>query len=179
MTFRIASARPQDAPIVLDLVRQLAEYEKLSHLVVATEEDVQRELFGPRAVAECVIGWESTGAGERGGAAPRAVGFALYFQNFSTFLSRRGLYLEDLFVVPQARRRGYGKALIAHLARIAVERGCGRFEWAVLDWNRSAIEFYQALGATVLPDWRICRVSGEALGRLGAPPAADAVARAD
>lgn len=156
MTFRIASARPQDAPIVLDLVRQLAEYEKLSHLVVATEEDVQRELFGPRAV-----------------------GFALYFQNFSTFLSRRGLYLEDLFVVPDARRRGYGKALITHLARVAVERGCGRFEWAVLDWNHSAIEFYRALGATVLPDWRICRVTGEALGRLGAPPAAGAAAPAD
>ncbi len=163
MTFRIAPARPQDASIVLDLVKQLAEYEKLSHLVVATAEDVQRELFGPRAVVECVLAWEGEGD------AAQPVGFALYFHNFSTFLSRRGLYLEDLFVVPTARGKGYGKALITHVARVAVQRECGRFEWSVLDWNQSAIEFYQALGATVLPDWRICRVTGDALARLGAP----------
>jgi GNAT superfamily N-acetyltransferase len=163
MSFRIAPARLQDASVVLDLVKQLAEYEKLSHLVVASEDDVRRELFGPRAVVECVIGWE--GEGENA----RPAGFALYFHNFSTFLSRRGLYLEDLFVVPAARGKGYGKALIRHVAQVAVLRECGRFEWAVLDWNQSAIDFYSALGATILPDWRICRVTGDALARLGAP----------
>ena len=161
MNFRIAVARPQDAGIVVDLVRQLAEYERLSHLVVATEERVREELFGPRPVIECVLGWE----GEGGEA--RAMGFALYFHNFSTFLARRGIYLEDLFVVPAARGRGYGKALLQHVARLAVERGCGRFEWSVLDWNQPAIDFYQAMGAEVLPDWRICRVTGDALARLG------------
>jgi len=97
----------------------------------------------------------------------QAVGFALYFHNFSTFLGRRGLYLEDLYVVPSARRRGIGRALIAHLASIAVARRCGRFEWAVLDWNERAIDFYRSIGAELLPDWRICRVTGDALGRLG------------
>lgn len=161
MTFRISAARPQDAAIVLDLVRQLAEYEKLSHLMVATDEMVRTELFGPRAVVECVLGWESEGDD----AAARAVGFALFFHNFSTFLGRRGLYLEDLFVEPAARGRGYGKALITHVARIAVERECGRFEWSVLDWNQTAIDFYQSLGADVMPDWRICRLTGDALVR--------------
>lgn len=170
MTFRIAAARPQDAAIVLDLVRQLADYEKLSHLVVATDEMVRTELFGPRPVIECVIGWE----GEGGDAAP--VGFALFFHNFSTFLARRGLYLEDLFVIPAARGRGYGKALLKHLARLAVERGCGRFEWSVLDWNQPAIDFYRAMGAEMLPDWRICRVTGEALTRLGAAAETDRAA---
>jgi hypothetical protein len=164
MTIRIAPARPQDAGIVLDLVRQLAAYEKLSHLVVATEDRVRSELFGPRPVIECVIGWVDADASTD----TQPVGFALYFHNFSTFLARRGLYLEDLYVVPAARGRGYGKALITHLARLAVERGCGRFEWSVLDWNQPAIEFYRALGAEVLPDWRICRLTGEALDRLGA-----------
>ena len=169
MSFRIAPARPQDAGIVVDLVRQLAEYEKLAHLVVATEEMVRAELFGPRPVIEAVIGWEDAGDGQ--GEAATAVGFALYFHNFSTFLARRGLYLEDLFVIPAARGRGYGKALITHLARLAVERGCGRFEWSVLDWNAPAIAFYRALGAEVLPDWRICRLTGDALDRLGATAA--------
>jgi len=168
MTFRIAAARPQDAGIVVDLVRQLAEYEKLSHLVVATEEAVAQELFGPRPVIECVLGWEDEATDER--AAPRAVGFALYFHNYSTFLARRGLYLEDLFVLPAARGRGHGKALITHLARLALQRGCGRFEWSVLDWNQPAIDFYRAIGADVLPDWRICRVTGDALRRLGESP---------
>jgi GNAT superfamily N-acetyltransferase len=162
MTFRIASARPQDAGIVVDLVRQLAEYEKLSHLVVATEDQVRDELFGPRPVIECVLGWEGEGAGAL------AVGFALYFHNFSTFLARRGIYLEDLFVVPAARGSGYGKALLRHVARLALERECGRFEWSVLDWNQPAIDFYRAMGAQVLPDWRICRVTGDALAQLGA-----------
>jgi GNAT superfamily N-acetyltransferase len=162
MTFRIAAARPQDAGIVLDLVRQLADYEKLSHLVVATEDLVRDELFGPRPVIECVLGWGGDGAGAQ------AVGFALYFHNFSTFLARRGIYLEDLFVVPAARGRGYGKALLRHVARLALERECGRFEWSVLDWNQPAIDFYRAMGAQVLPDWRICRVTGDALAQLGA-----------
>jgi GNAT superfamily N-acetyltransferase len=161
MSLRIAPARPQDVAVIVDLVRQLAAYEKLAHLVVATEAQVERELFCEQPVIECVIGWDD-------GAAPlRAVGFALYFHNFSTFLARRGLYLEDLFVVPEARGRGYGKALITHLARLAVSRGCGRFEWSVLDWNQPAIDFYRALGADLLPDWRICRLTGPALERLG------------
>jgi GNAT superfamily N-acetyltransferase len=161
MTFRISAACPQDVGIVVDLVRQLAEYEKLSHLVVATEAQVRDELFGPRPVIECVLCWEGEGEGAR------PVGFALYFHNFSTFLARRGIYLEDLFVVPAARGRGCGKALLRHVARLAVERGCGRFEWSVLDWNQPAIDFYRAMGAQVLPDWRICRVTGEALAKLG------------
>lgn len=163
MTFRIEPARPQDAAILLSLIRGLAEYEKLSHLVVATEAQLREELFGERPVIEAVIGWE--GAGD----AAEAVGFALFFYNFSTFLARRGLYLEDLFVVPAARGRGYGKALMLHLARLAVERGCGRIEWSVLDWNQPSIDFYQALGAQLLPDWRICRVTGDALIKLGQP----------
>ena len=163
MSFRIAPARPQDVPVILDLVGQLADYEKLSHQVVATASQVERELFGERPVIECVIGWETVETGDR------PVGFALYFHNFSTVLGRRGLYLEDLFVVPDVRGRGYGKALITHLARLAVSRGCGRFDWSVLDWNQPAIDFYRALGADVLPDWRICRLTGPALTRLGQP----------
>jgi GNAT superfamily N-acetyltransferase len=158
MSFRIEGARPQDVPVLHALVRGLAEYEKLLHLVVGTEALLRRELFGPHPVIESVIGWEGD----------RAVGFALFFHNFSTFLARRGLYLEDLFVLPDARGRGYGKALIRHLAQVAVARDCGRFEWAVLDWNQPAIDFYQALGADLLPDWRLCRLTGDALKRFAA-----------
>ena len=161
MSFRIAPARRQDVPVIVDLVRQLADYEKLAHQVVAVESQVERELFGEHPVIEGVIGWEGDEASDR------PVGFALYFHTFSTFLGRRGLYLEDLFVVPEARGRGHGKALITHLARLAVSRGCGRFEWSVLDWNQPAIDFYRALGADLLPDWRICRLTGPALARLG------------
>ncbi|MGE5339312.1 MAG: N-acetyltransferase family protein [Gemmatimonadota bacterium] len=157
VTFRIEPARPQDCGVLLSLIRGLAEYEKLTHMLVGTEQQLRRELFGERPAIEAVIGWEHA----------RPVGFALFFHNFSTFLTRRGLYLEDLFVVPEARGRGIGKALMLHLARLAVERGCGRFEWAVLDWNQPSIDFYKSLGAEVLPDWRICRISGEALARLG------------
>jgi hypothetical protein len=159
MTFRIQSARPQDVAILHSLVRGLAEYEKLSHQVVGTEAQLREELFGRHPVIESVICWE----GER------AVGFALFFHNFSTFLARRGLYLEDLFVLPDARGHGYGKALIRYLAQLAVARNCGRFEWAVLDWNQPAIDFYRALGADLLPDWRICRLTGDALERFAAP----------
>jgi len=155
-----------DVPVLLTLIRGLAEYEKLTHLVVATEQQLHEELFGAHPVIEAVIGWE--GAGD----AAQAVGFALYFHNFSTFLTRRGLYLEDLFVEPAARGRGYGKALMHYLARLAVARGCGRFEWSVLDWNQPAIEFYQSLGAELLPDWRICRVAGPALAQLAGAPVA-------
>jgi GNAT superfamily N-acetyltransferase len=158
MTVSIQPARPADVPEILALIRALAEYEKLSHVVVGSEERLQQELFGARPVIECILAKE----GER------ALGFALFFQNFSTFLTRRGLYLEDLFVVPEARGRGIGKALMRHGARLAVERGCGRYEWAVLDWNAPAIDFYEAIGAIVLPDWRICRMSGEPLARLAA-----------
>jgi hypothetical protein len=156
-SLRIEPARPQHAAVLLALVRELARFEKLEHQVVASEQLIRDELGAERPVVEACIAWEGAGA----------VGFALYFHNFSTFLGRRGLYLEDLYVVPPARRRGIGRALIAHVASIAVGRGCGRFEWAVLDWNRHAIDFYRSLGAEVLGDWRICRVSGEALGRLG------------
>jgi GNAT superfamily N-acetyltransferase len=158
MSFSIEPARPQDVSGLFTLIRGLAEYEKLSHLVSGTEAQLHEELFGERPVIECVLAWEDG----------QAVGFALYFYNFSTFLARRGLYLEDLFVVPRARGRGFGKALMLYLAQLAVRRGCGRFEWSVLDWNQPSIDFYKSLGADVLPDWRICRVTGEALARLGA-----------
>jgi GNAT superfamily N-acetyltransferase len=159
MAFSIQPARPQDVPAIFALIRGLAEYEKLSHLVTGTEAQLHDELFGgPQPVIACVLAWEDE----------RPVGFALYFHNFSTFLARRGLYLEDLFVIPDARGRGYGKALMLYLAQQAVRLGCGRFEWSVLDWNQPAIDFYRSLGAEVMPDWRICRVSGEALARLGA-----------
>lgn len=157
MPVRIAPARPEDCATVFALIRALAEYERLSHLVVGSVEDLRRELFDPHPVIEAVVAWDDK----------RAVGFALYFQNFSTFLARRGLYLEDLFVIPEARGRGIGKALISHCARLAVTRGCGRFEWSVLDWNEPAIAFYRGLGAEVLPDWRICRLTGVSLARFG------------
>jgi GNAT superfamily N-acetyltransferase len=155
-TVRIAPAREHDVAVILSLITALAEYEKLSHHVVATEADLHKWLFGDDAVAEVVIAWT----------AEQAVGFALFFHNFSTFLGRPGLYLEDLFVVPEWRGRGVGKRLLTHLAALAVERGCGRFEWSVLDWNTPAIEFYRRMGATVLDDWRICRVTGDALAAL-------------
>ena len=158
MAFRIEPAQPRDTAVLLALIRALAEYERLTHLVVGTEAQLREELFGARPVIEAVVGREDG----------RAVGFALYFHNFSTFLARRGLYLEDLFVLPEARGRGYGKALMRHVARVAVERDCGRFEWTVLDWNQPAIDFYKSLGAEVLPDWRVCRVTGAALAALGA-----------
>ncbi|HUN93052.1 MAG TPA: GNAT family N-acetyltransferase [Burkholderiaceae bacterium] len=158
MKLQIRPATAADATTVVGLIRALARYEKLEDRAVATEAEIVAELSNPRPLVEIVLAIDDG----------RAVGFAVYFHNFSTFLGRRGLYLEDLFVEPQARGRGYGAALIRHLARLAVERGCGRFEWAVLDWNEPAIGFYRALGAEVLPDWRICRVTGEALQRLGA-----------
>jgi GNAT superfamily N-acetyltransferase len=163
MSVQIVPARPEDCADVFALVKALAAYERLSDMVVGTEDDLRRELFGVHPVIEAVVARD----GER------AVGFALFFHNFSTFLARRGLYLEDLFVIPEARGRGIGKALIAHCARVAVMRGCGRFEWAVLDWNEPAIAFYRSLGAELLPDWRICRLAGASLQRFADGAQAD------
>ena len=146
-------ATPADLPAIVGLIRELAAFEKLLHLVVVTPESLQPHLFGPRPAAEAVVG-------EVGG---EVVAFALFFTNFSTFLGRPGLYLEDLYVQPAQRGRGIGKALLEHLGALAVARGCGRFEWSVLDWNENAIRFYEGMGATVLPDWRICRLTGSAL----------------
>lgn len=156
--FSIHRATVDDVATVLRLIRALADYEKLAHEVVATEDSLRAALFGPKPDAECVIAREGT----------RPVGFALFFHNFSTFRGRRGLYLEDLFVEPDCRGKGYGRALLAHLAGLAVERGCARFEWSVLDWNAPAIGFYQSLGATVMDEWRICRLTGDALQALAA-----------
>lgn len=155
-SIRIAPGRVEDVPVILSLIKALADYEKLSHQVVATEGDLARSLFGAKPVAEVVIAWERDDA----------VGFALFFHNFSTFLGRPGLYLEDLFVSPGWRGRGVGRRLLSHLAALARERGCGRFEWAVLDWNEPAIAFYRRMGAELLDDWRICRVTGDALATL-------------
>ncbi len=154
--FDIRPARREDVGVVQAMIRALAEYEKLAHLCVAVEADLEAALFGPRPAAEVLIAWHSD----------RPAGFALFFHNFSTFLGRRGLWLEDLFVQPAYRRQGCAQALLRTLAGIARERGCGRFEWTVLDWNTPAIDFYRSLGATVLPDWRIARVVGPALDAL-------------
>ena len=144
---------------MLALINELADYEKLRHEVVATAESLAQALFGPRPSAEAVIARVD---GE-------PAGFALYFHNFSTFLGRHGLYLEDLFVRPAFRGRAIGKALLRHLAALALQRGCGRFEWAVLDWNRPARDFYEGLGAEAKSDWIIYRISGDALRRLASP----------
>ena len=154
----IRAATRDDVPTLLELVRALAEYERLTHLVAADEQQLTRELFGPGSHVEAILGIA-------GGA---AVGFAVYFHTFSTFLGRRGLYLEDLFVRPEHRRHGYGRALLLHVARLAHARGCGRFEWMALDWNAPAIRFYKSLGAAELAEWRLFRVTGDALARLAA-----------
>jgi GNAT superfamily N-acetyltransferase len=158
MSVRIEAAGPADAGVLLRLIRELARFEKLEDRVLADEALIRAELASSRPVIEGLMAWR----GEE------AVGYALYFHNFSTFLARRGLYLEDLYVTPALRGKGIGRALLARLASIARQRECGRFEWAVLDWNQGAIDFYRSLGAEVLPDWRICRVSGEALQQLAA-----------
>jgi GNAT superfamily N-acetyltransferase len=143
-------------PVIAELIRGLARFEKLGHEVVMTEELLAAGLFGARPYAEVVLA-EDDG---------RPVGFALFFHNFSTFLGRPGIYLEDLFVLPEHRGKGIGRTLLAHLARLAVERGCGRMEWAVLDWNRDAIQFYERLGARPNSDWTVYRLTGEALTGL-------------
>lgn len=162
MPLAIRQATPTDLPLIAGFIRELAEYERLAHAVAFDEAELGRFLFGERAYAEVLIA-EDSDAGE-------AVGFALFFHNFSTFLGRPGIYLEDLFVRPAARGRGYGKALLVRLAQLALERGCGRVEWAVLNWNRPSIEFYEALGARPNDDWTVYRLSGEALQALGRIP---------
>src|ERR1700678_1619599 len=149
----IRAATPADVPAIHALILALARYEKLEHQVTGTADDLREHLFGVRRYAEALVADE--------GAA--VVGFALYFHNYSTFLARPGIYLEDLFVLPDHRRRGHGRALLGELARIAVERGCGRLEWSVLDWNEPALRFYASIGAPAMPDWRICRLTGDGL----------------
>ena len=157
--FTLRSAVVSDVPLILSLIRELAEFERLLHEVVADEARLREHLFGVCPVAEVLLGFDADGT---------PMGFALFFQNFSTFLARPGIYLEDLYVRPAFRGKGLGRILLQRIAQMAVERGCGRFEWAVLDWNESAISFYKKLGAQVMEDWRICRVTGEALQTLGA-----------
>ena len=152
----ITAATPDDVPLLLALIRELAEFEQLLHAVDATAESLHAALFGPRPDCEAVV---ARVEGE-------AVGFALFFHNFSTFRARRGLYLEDLYVRPALRGHGIGKALLLHLAGLAVQRGCARFEWAVLDWNERAIEFYRSMGAVPMDEWTVFRVDGMALQAL-------------
>lgn len=164
--FQLRPATPADAAAIIGLITELAEFEHLAHLVRATPEALVQHLFGERPVAEAVV------VDLHG----QLVAFALFFTNFSTFLALPGLYLEDLYVQPACRGRGIGKALLQHLGALAVARGCGRFEWSVLDWNANAIRFYEGMGATVMPDWRICRIAGPALQAYAAPGQAGAAA---
>lgn len=156
---QIRPATEADVPLILSFIEELAEYERLSHEVVATEDALRDSLFGERPVAEVVIA-------QRGDA---SAAFALFFHNFSTFLGRPGIYLEDLYVRPEFRGAGIGRSLLVHLARLARERGCGRLEWWVLDWNEPAIRFYESLGAVPMDDWTVYRVSGEAFEELTEP----------
>ncbi len=152
----IRPARQDDVAAIMAMIRELAVFEKLEHLVVADEAMLREEMFGAKPGVEGIVG---EAAGE-------VVSYALFFHNFSTFLCKKGLYLEDLYVKQDRRGAGYGKQMLAALAKIAVERQCGRFEWSVLDWNVNAIKFYEQMGADVLPDWRVCRVTGPALQAL-------------
>ncbi len=154
--FTLKHATKEDVPVILDLIKGIAAYEKMSHEVVATEELLGDHLFGERSYAEVIIGYEQD----------VPVGFALFFHNFSTFTGKPGLYLEDLFVYEDYRGKGYGKALLLYLATIARERKCGRFEWVVLDWNKPAIDFYNSLGAKQMKEWIITRVSEEHISGL-------------
>ena len=157
-TARIAPATPADVPVLLALIRALADYEKLSGSVVVTEAAIRESLFGPQKAAEAIIA--------RAGDEP--VGFALWFHNYSTFLGRRGLYLEDLFVKPEWRGRGVGRQLLAEVAAVAVARNCGRMEWSVLDWNEPAIRTYRSIGAAPMDEWTVYRLTGDALRALAA-----------
>ncbi|KPL09858.1 MAG: GNAT family acetyltransferase [Bacteroides sp. SM1_62] len=154
--FMIRHARESDVPLILRFVQELAEYEKLSHEVLATEEDFRKYLFGEKQFAEVVIGEYHSDP----------VGYALYFYSFSTFTGKPGIYLEDIYVKPDERGRGFGKTMLAYLARLAVDQQCGRYEWAVLDWNEPSISFYESLGATLKKEWIIARVTGSNLLNL-------------
>jgi GNAT superfamily N-acetyltransferase len=156
VSLQIRKATEADVPVIVWFIRQLAEYERLLQEAVMTEETLRESLFGGRASAEVLLGYYQD----------KPVAFAVFFHNFSTFLGQRGLYLEYLFVIPEMRGKGFGRALLVHLAQIARERNCGRFEWAVLDWNEPAIEFYKRLGAVPMSEWTIFRVTGGALDRL-------------
>jgi len=154
--FAIKPATKKDVPVILAFIRKLADYERLSHEVVASEELLRRTIFGQRRTAEVAIGYCRN----------EPVGFVLFFHNFSTFLGRPGIYIEDLFVEEAYRRRGFGGALLAYIAKLAVARGCGRLEWSVLDWNEPAINFYKKLGARPMDEWTVFRVTDESLNRL-------------
>lgn len=145
-----------DVSVLFQLIQTLAEYEKLSHAVTGNVDALKEHLFGSRPCIEAIVA-------EHAG---QSVGFALFFTNYSTFLTQPGIYLEDLFVLPEYRRQGIGKAILSYLAQLAVERGCGRLEWSVLDWNEPAIAFYRRMGASILEDWRICRVTSDSLTQL-------------
>ena len=171
-SFTLRSAELRDVGAIVGLIRELADFENLTHVLQVTPEKLRPQLFGERPAAEALVA--ELGDGKGGG---EIVAFALFFTNFSTFLAQPGLYLEDLYVKPEHRGQHIGKALLTRLAALAVERGCGRFEWSVLDWNENAIRFYEGMGATVMPDWRICRVSGDRLGALAELAALDAGGR--
>lgn len=160
-TCKLRAAQSSDTPLLLQFIHELAEYERLSDHVIATEDSLRQWIFGARPAAEALI-CECDG---------EPAGFAVYFYHFSTFVGRPGLYLEDLYIRPRFRGRGLGRAVLRHLAQLAVARGCQRFEWAVLDWNQPAIDFYRSLGAEPMSDWRIFRLAGEALRQLGQPTA--------
>ncbi|MCF7801063.1 MAG: GNAT family N-acetyltransferase [Candidatus Marinimicrobia bacterium] len=159
--FSIRFATEDDAPIILELIKALAEYERMSDQVIATGERLQKTLFGEQRFAEVILGLENN----------QPVGFALFFNNYSTFLAQPGIYLEDLFVFPEKRGKGYGKALLTYLARLAVERNCGRLEWSVLKWNQPAIGFYERLGAKAQDEWTVYRLTGDSLERVADPVA--------
>lgn len=152
----IREATLDDVPLIFDFIKKLAHYEKLEHEVVTTEKTLRENLFGERKVAEVILGYHDD----------KPVAFAIFFHNFSTFLGRPGIYLEDLFVNEDQRGNGFGKKMLIHLAQLAQKRGCGRFEWWVLDWNKSAVDFYQSLGAKSMSDWTVFRLTGDALEKL-------------
>lgn len=156
--FQIREGKPGDVELILSFIRELAEYERLSHEVTATAADLEKYLFSPERKAEVIIGFYEG----------KPVGFALFFHNFSTFLGKPGIYLEDLFVKEEYRGRGFGKALLVYLANLALERDCGRLEWAVLDWNEPSINFYKSIGARIMNEWLINRITGESLLNLAA-----------
>ncbi|MBT8370429.1 MAG: GNAT family N-acetyltransferase [Deltaproteobacteria bacterium] len=156
INFKIRPATEKDSPVILSLIKELAEYERLSHEVIASEDDIRKFLFGKHPFAQALIG-ENEG---------NAVSFALYFYNFSTFLGKPGIYLEDLYVQPTHRGKGFGRKMMVHIARLAQEQNCGRFEWSVLNWNTPAIKTYEKLNATPMNEWILYRLSGDSLNKL-------------